>query len=352
MKVLLIGEFSSLHKNLKEGLIKSRNIDVTLISGGDGWKQIGGVDLSLPQSGQYKNKVHFYKALFKVIKEQKGYDVVQLMNVNQFPVLLNTELVKILKRNNRKLAVLSAGDDYALLKSYKRGLFEYYIYDAAEPLRYGKSVRGFMEVLSALNVQRQVDMIIPTAYEYEVGYREEEKATPIIPYPINLDSLVYKDNIVKERVVFFHGLNREKEKGTPYIREAMQRLKERYPNDVETIIDGRMPYDKYLEVMARANVLLDQCMAYGYGINGCIGMAQGKVVMSGGFREENIRALGVDNAPGVYIKPDVDFIFMKLCEVLEKKSEFLEWGQKSRQFVEQVHDYEKVANKYLEVWGA
>ena len=39
MKILLLGEYSAIHKNLREGLI-SLGHEVNLASNGDGWKNI------------------------------------------------------------------------------------------------------------------------------------------------------------------------------------------------------------------------------------------------------------------------------------------------------------------------
>ena len=39
MKILLLGEYSSLHRYLKEGLFEIGYKDVTLASNGDGWKE-------------------------------------------------------------------------------------------------------------------------------------------------------------------------------------------------------------------------------------------------------------------------------------------------------------------------
>ena len=37
-------------------------------------------------------------------------------------------------------------------------------------------------------------------------------------------------NEVKNKIVFFHGINRAKDKGSGYIQKAMSKLQERYPN--------------------------------------------------------------------------------------------------------------------------
>ena len=102
-----------------------------------------------------------------------------------------------------------------------------------------------------------VDYIIPTCYEYAEGYRDNPKMLPAIPMAINTDNISYKENIVGEKVVIFHGLNREVAKGTKYIREAMKNISDKYGDEVETIIDGHLPFNEYIQLLDRTNVIID-----------------------------------------------------------------------------------------------
>ena len=52
VKVLLLGEFSSLHRYLKDGLMMLGNVDVKLFANGDSWKKIGGSDAPLFEFGE------------------------------------------------------------------------------------------------------------------------------------------------------------------------------------------------------------------------------------------------------------------------------------------------------------
>jgi len=195
-----------------------------------------------------------------------------------------------------------------------------------------------------------LDVVIPCLYEYSIAYKDNEKYKALIPFPINLDDIEYHENILSNgKVVFFHGLIRELEKGTVYIREALERLQQDFPNDVEVIIDGHMPFDRYVEVLNKANVVVDQCLSYGYGINACIAMAQGKVVVSG-CRHETINAFGIDSTPMVLAKPDSGFLYEQFKSIVERKDEIKEWGRKSRIYVENLHDYRQVAQQCIDVW--
>ena len=353
MKILLLGEFSSLHKYLKEGF-QALGHDVTLASSGDGWKKIGGADIVFPStSGNFFQRL---KALifdtWLISRKFKGYDVVQLINPVIFSLRINRMIFDFVKKNNRVVSLVAAGLDYALVKSYKAGRFDYYMFDEDKSMLniFNENTKRGVRLASDCDyIEKNVDVIIPSLYEYTMCHNST-KVSHVIPFPINTDEIEYNENIVGEKVVIFHGLNSEKKKGTRFIREALERLQANYPNEVEVIIDGHMPFDKYLEVISRSNVVIDQCLSYAYGINACISMAQGKVVMAGA-RKESLEAFGIDACPIIGITPSVDQIYSQLEYILENKNLIPEMGKKSREYVETLHNYKIVAQQYIDIYG-
>lgn len=353
MKVLLLGDFSSLHKFLKEGLQELGNIQVKLASNGDGWKKIGGADRILfDKSGRgLRKKYQVLVEPYITAKEFSGYDVVQLINTRLYSTLINKNIVTQIAKRNNCVSLCACGEDYALQKTYMKKKLEYYMYDCdkAPLMTYNpKTLKGILNIKNDIRIERISDVIIPNMYEYRIGY-QGDKVYDVVPFPINVSSIKYSENIVKDKMIFFHGLNRELSKGTPFIKEAMLRLKQNYPNDVEVILEGHLPYKEYIEIMNKANVVIDQCLAYGYGINACIAMAQGKIVMSGN-RVETRKAFGIENSPVIHIQPDVDEIYKQLVYVLEQKKNTKDMGYTSRRYVEDIHDHIKVAQRYVDAW--
>lgn len=353
MKVLLLGEFSSLHRFLKEGLQELGNIEVCLASNGNGWKKIGGADKPLfDESGSgIKRKYQVLIEPYSIAKDFIGFDVVQLINTRLYSTLINENIIKKIVKQNNCISLCACGTDYALFRTYKQRKLEYYMYDYDKvPLKLydSRTVKGLLNCKSDKQISELADVIIPSLYEYQIGY-QGNKIYDVIPFPINLSEIKYKENVVKDKMVFFHGINRELSKGTSFIREAMLRLKQNYPNDVEVILEGRMPYKEYVEVMNRANVVIDQCLSYGYGINACIAMAQGKVVLSGN-RMETKSAFGIDESPIIHVYPDADTIYNQLVSVLEQRNNMKDMGYASRKYVEEVHDHIKIAQRYLNAW--
>lgn len=355
MDILLIGEFSSYHRYLKQGL-QSLNHNVTLISNGDGWKKIGDSDRVLyrKDTSGLRGLYDRYVSPFIMNSKLKKYDVIQFVNPLLYPCLVNKAMLLQLSNHGRIVSLAATGSDYALMRAYLDGKFEYSVFDDDKSffeVYNHRKVKGKLWLNSEKKLISRVDVIIPTMYEYACGYKSNPKLAGVIPLPVNCDEINYIPNRIDGKIVFYHGLNREAEKGTKYIVKALERLKEKYPNDVEIIVKGHMPFNEYYEIVKKSNVIIDQCMDYSYGINACIGMAQGKVVMAGN-RSESRDALNVKESPIINITPSSEQIYSQLEYIIDRKGDLEEMGLNSRKYCEKTHDCKKVALKYLEAWRA
>ena len=356
MKILLLGEFSAFYKHLKKGL-EELGENVILASNQDSWKEIKGNDLQIYKkqlSGRYGD--FFWSNIEPVISSRKrelyGYDIVQMVHPRIYTNLINRYMFDTIRKNNNKMFLSAAGSDTVLYDTYAQGKLGYYIFDNNEEKceRFkGKNMRSKLLRYNELYVPNKVNGIIPIMYEYAVGYRNYPNCKPTIQLPFDASSVQYRENRVGNKIVIFHGLIREKDKGSEYIIEALNQIKSRYPNDVEIIIDGHMPLDKYLRVLENTNILLDQCKEHCWGMNACYAMALGKVVLGGASRN-SLAEFNLKTVPIVHIKPDVSFIIKQLEELISRKKEIPEIGEKSRHFVEEFHNHIKIAEKYRNIW--
>jgi len=353
MKILLFGEFSGLHKNLKEGLIELGH-EVVIAAGKDGFKKIEGCDINLDNNysgilGQIETRIKPFLYLPKL----SGYDVVQIIN----PFFPNAKLFpksifySLLRRINKKFFILGAGSD-AYFWKFGRQRLKYSPF--IEWLKYDiKSDHYYMEHKNSYAYnKRLVDSsngVIPVMYEYEVSYEGCDKRLDTIPLPINTNLIKYHENIVKKKLVVFHGLTRYGFKGTKHVEEAFKVLNDRYPNDLEFIIDGKMPISKYLELMGKANIVIDQVHSHSLGMNGLYALAMGKVVL-GGAEPEGLESIGVTQTPVINIEPNKESIVQAIESLLKKRNEISEMGLKGRVFVENVHGHIKIAQKYIDTW--
>lgn len=353
MKVLLLGEFSSLHKSLQEGL-KTLGHEVTLASSGDGWKNIS-ADIKLGvEGGGVVPKVLRRLQFINFLNSIKGYDVIQIVNAEYFcqDFFPNELMIKRLKRRNGKVFLLGAGDD-AFFWKYGRCRLKYGPFD--DTLKYDmKSSSSIYECASKLARNRSlvnlVDGVIPIMYEYQVSYSHVSNLRNVIPIPINTDVITHNNIGESKRLTIFHGLNREGFKGTHYVKKAFEILKPKYPH-IDFIIEGKMPLKEYLELMSKTDVTIDQVNSHSMGVNGLLAMAMGKVTL-GGAEPESLKCFGIEDSPVINIKPCVDDIVSKLERVIATSVQDLnDLGLKSREYVCNLHDYKTVAEKYIKEWS-
>ena len=354
MKILLLGEFSGVYTGLKEGL-KALGHEVTLASSRDGYKNIKGADISFdPKFPGILGKVENRLRPLAALPSLKGFDVVQLINPFAFDYFGFPKefFIKQIKKNNKKFFLSASGTD------------AFYFQISRMKLRYGPfqdildfdlnstTCRFQEEEALAYNswVAEIADGIIPVMYDYECGYADFPNLKSTIPLPINLQKYEYSENRVHEKLMIFHGLSRYGFKGTRHVEEAFDVLEKKYPNQLDLKIEGQLPIDKYLEIMKKANIVIDQTSCYSTGVNALIAMAQGKAVL-GGAEPESLLCLGVESSPVINILPSSDSIVCEIEKLLQNPFSLSEIGMRSREFVRDNHDHIKIAQKYIDIWS-
>ncbi|HWR45838.1 hypothetical protein [Sporomusa sp.] len=349
MKILLLGEFSGVHKNLKEGLVELGH-RVTTASSGDGWKNIP-ADIVYAYGGYgLVNKLR--RVIDPIIKLPYfiGYDVVQLINPFIFSYRINAILQDIILQLNDRVFLLAAGCDSVYCKNSDR--HQYSPCETCKKIDLNDTCNFKKEELLHFNrtLADKVQGIIPIAYDYAEVYRNYRKLRKSIPLPINTKEILYKDNIVQNKLILFHGINREGFKGTPLIQQAAEYVQQKYPNDVTVIIDGKMPLNRYLEVVDQAHVIIDQLYSQAYGVNAIYALAKGKVVL-GGSEEHSLGEFGWAQSPVINIRPSVTDIIEKFEYLIENRQQIRDWGFQGRKHVETVHDHINVAKQYVSTWS-
>lgn len=257
MKVLLLGDWSGVHRYLKEGLAQI-GVQVAMLSDQDQWK-IGAADGPMYE-GCWKNADHD-ETRRRIIKRQqeigalaKQADIVQLMNATVLCYRNCEQLCQDIK-SNAKFFCLGSGGDIFLYRAWKAGKYRYSRFDNIKDIQYTHTTyRQQCENKSQDYIIQQTDGIIPLLYQYAESFREQPQLRRVICMPVNTDRVAYQENRVKNKIIFSHGINNEGAKGTNYIREAMRIVQEKYPNDVECRITAPVPLNQYLDNIAEANV--------------------------------------------------------------------------------------------------
>lgn len=355
MKILLFGEYSGVHTNLKEGLVELGHQVVTA-STGDGSRKIES-DINWNRfRGEKKSRIESFIHLMRNFPKLYGFDVVQFMYpfvFNRGLLGIDTSLAKKIFKENGKVFLVGGGCNQEITAKFLENKFKY-------PQLYREINRDIKKKIISRLIGRpgidsfflkNIDGYIPLMYEYAQGFRDVgyKKLCPTIPIPMNINNIQFSENIPNQKIFFFHGLTRSNVKGTPLISKAMENLKRKYPNDIEIAIKGGMPLKNYLKFLDRVNVVIDQAYSASYGANVVYNLALGKIVVGGG-EEECKKEFSISDCPIIPIRPTVNDIEKKLENILENRKDIPMMGHSSRKYAEKIHNHTNIAEKYVNVW--
>jgi glycosyltransferase involved in cell wall biosynthesis len=377
MKILLVGEYSRLHNSLKEGLVELGH-QVTIIATGDHFKNYP-VDIKLKrkynQGLAKKLKVFIYK-LSKIditsvsiknqfIKNQdqlKDFDIVHLINESPIGVTpkYEKEFISFIKKHNKKLFLLSCGADYI---SVKHSFDKKPAYSILEPFFNNKaSSKSFNPILKYLKpaykelhdfVYNIIEGVVSSDLDYHIPLKGHPKYLGLIANPINIELLKFTPLKVKEKVIIFHGINRENyyKKGSDYFEEALEIIQNKFPNKVEIKIVESLPYNKYIKTYNEAHIVLDQVLAYDQGYNALEAMSKGKVVFTGA-EKEFYEYYNLKKTVAINALPDAQKIADSLEELILNPDKIIEIGINAREFIQKEHHFKAIAQKYLDTWNS
>ena len=377
MKILLVGEYSRLHNSLKEGLTALGH-EVTIIGSGDDFKKynvdytifpkffkntlftrftkkviyrLTGVNLEMTEQS-----IRFYKLLPKL----KGYDHVQLINSDalethpKFEVFLYKKLLK----QNKQMSLLVCGDDTPIIDYNLKGKLKYsvlspYLEDKNLKKLFRYSLKYTENNYRKLFewVKAHSNVLVTSDLDYELPMQHMGYTTHFIPNPINTDIIKYSQPEIQDKIVIFLGINRLSylKKGIHFFEEALKVIKNKYSNKVEIIVAENVPYAEYIQLYDRAHILLDQIYGYDQGYNALEAMAKGKVVFTGA-ETEFTEHYNLTNPVAINALPNTEAIVKELSYLIENPSEIIAISKRARVFIENEHNYIKIAQKYLDTW--
>ncbi len=376
MRILLIGEYSRLHNSLKEGLIALGH-QVTIVGSGDGFKNYP-VDIVLRQGFQTGFKKKLRLAILKLSsidiaaldlrrtfnkhkRNLSGYDVVQLINESSFQTTpkLELEIVQFLKKENKKLFLLSCGTDHI---SVNHAFSNKLPYTIATPYLEGKiKEKNFYPTLKYLTpsfkklseeLYKLVDGVIATDLDYHLPLLGNSSYLGLIPNPINVDTLEAQRSLQKDKIIIFHGINRTNyyKKGNDIFEKALAIINKKYPQKIDIVTVESLPYKEYIKKYDSAHILLDQIYSHDQGYNALEAMAKGKVVFTGAgqhFKEY----YNLIKTVAINATPKVAAIVNDLESLIENPEKIEHISQNAREFIEQEHHYKIIAQKYVDTWA-
>jgi len=171
-----------------------------------------------------------------------------------------------------------------------------------------------------------------------------------LPYSsVDLTEWLPSSKSKRERFVISHSPTNRSIKGTRYILNAVERLKDKYKNVELMLVEG-VPHSKVKELYAQADLAIDQLLVGWYGGFAVEMMALGKPVVCY-IREEDLKFIPSqmkDDLPIVNANPNT--IYEVLSRLVEQRDQVHLIGERSRAYVERWHDPMKIALRTKEVY--
>ena len=375
MKILLIGEYSRLHNSLKEGLQKLGH-NVTILGFKDGFKDFP-VDFPLEKKWDsgFRKKIKLalliltgfdissyltYRQFWKNKKKFKGFDVVQLINENSFfcDYTHEKKILEYLFKHNQKVFLLSAGDDYMYVNynfehPQNPSIVQPYLAGKLADAAFSNVLKFRTKAFEKLHnyIYGNIQGVIATDLDYHIPLQNHPKYLGLIPSPMNVDTFPKKEVVINERIVIFHGINRESyfKKGNDYFEKALEIIMKKYDTKIDVFVTENVPYNDYINRYNQAHILLDQLYGHDQGSNALEAMAKGKVVFTNASTifEKHYK---LTEKVAINALPDVDYLVSELSFLIENPTEIIAIGKRARAFIEKEHDYLKIAAKFLAIW--
>jgi len=380
MKILLVGEYSRLHNSLKKGLSKL-NHNVTLVSCGDDFKNypsdfcikalffkkyfILNILFRLLRKFHIINieKIEIGIRAYTTLKKLNKFDIVQLINITSFNTypFIERKIVTLLKKQNHKLFLLSAGTDYYSVQYAYSKKFRYSIltplFENKVSKEYFKPALKFItKPYIRLNdyVYKNINGVITSDLDYHIPMINHPKHLGLVPNCIIYDEFNYDLPQIKDKVIIFHGINNYNyyKKGNDIFEEALDILSKKHADKIEIITTRSIPYATYINAYNKAHILLDQVYAYDQGYNALEAMAKGKVVFTGAEQEWLTYYNLKEDTVAINALPNANEIAKKLEWLILNPLQIKVISKNARAFIEREHNYIKSAQKYLDKWSS
>lgn len=364
MKILLVGDASNFHWTLAQGL-RQLGHEATVISNGGGWMNTN-CDIAIRRKsfGTVDSMMYLAK-IMSLLPTWRNYDIVQVAGHNFFKLRpeKNLAIFRQLRRQNDRIYMGAVSTDHYYTKACFDGkTFRYSDYFVGDkPLNrpnYNTEKAAYLEGANRdanIAMAQECNGIAACLWEYYVAYENEyAHKLAYIPIPINLDENPLR-NIPQaiEQVRFFIGIQHDRSilKGTDIMYDVLKQLQRDYKNECHVTAVESLPYKEYNRVMYESDVLIDQLYSYTPATNALLAMAKGIVAVSGA-EPEYCQFIGAhNNMPVVNILPDRDDIYTTLERVIVQRNNIPQMCRDSRLFVEQHHDYRKVAQQFIDFWS-
>jgi glycosyltransferase involved in cell wall biosynthesis len=165
-----------------------------------------------------------------------------------------------------------------------------------------------------------------------------------LPKLVDVRKIAYVGPVRRERPVIFHAPSRRATKGTDFVLEALDRLRETGAEFDVDLVEG-VSHAELLTRSARADIVVEKLLGGDAGVSSLEAMAQGKVAVA------RIRAEVRDEHPGMpVVNADPRSFVDRLVAVLASPELRADVGQQGRAYVEQHHDCRVIGARLADLY--
>lgn len=356
MKILLIGEASGVHRNLKAGLV-ALGVECHHVTQSDStsWREFDDTfspDYSGVLGGLARNIAPFWK-----ISKLDDYDVINFTNTitavhGKFTKYLD---IPWLRRKTKLMSYYALGcDEIGLIR--RNGNLPY---NPCETCLASKDT-----------LSRDCDLLFNPRYEksqditrkyfdfaacsmVEYGHVEEIFGPNFakIQFPVDISRIPFSPARPRPSVNIVHTPTRRGFKGTNTVLQAIEILKKRRHDFNFDLVEG-LSYKEYVMRMVEADVVVDQIYSQSPGMNGLEMMAAGKIVLTGATALGKAYFEFMTDSPAFDAPPDAMLLADQLDLVIDRRNEFSVLAERGRSYVETNHSLIGVAERFLNEWTA
>ncbi|MDQ6421276.1 glycosyltransferase family 4 protein [Paenibacillus sp. LHD-117] len=246
--------------------------------------------------------------------------------------------LKILKSLGKKLVAHFNGDE-ARVPSIARTFNNPYV-QVREPWT-EERIRENLMLNSAY-----IDHAIINDHELLSQVEPYFKKVHIIPYAIDAREFTPEYPSPGAEPVVVHAPSDRRVKGTEFVLQAVERLK-REGQKFQFRLVEKVPREQAKQIYQKSTIIIDQLTVGTYANLSMEAMAMGKPVIC--YIRDGLRSTFPPGFPIVSATPDT--IYEVLKDLLNRPEDWPKLGMAGRSYVEQTHNYDKVAQKLIDVYN-
>jgi len=189
----------------------------------------------------------------------------------------------------------------------------------------------------------------------DLMYLLPREKTSFLPYTIHnwtYEPQQYPESERGEKLTIVHAPSQPVAKGTPYLLQAIEKLKARYPETFDFILIQNLPYHEALRMYQKADLIIDQLLIGWYGAFAVESMSMGKPVAAF-IREEDLQFIPdrmADDLHRSVLNVSANTVLEELERILQDPGELTGIGKAGYRYAHTWHDPVKIANDVVSIY--